>query len=216
MTRTAPPVTKTRKQQSRSKVTQDKLLDAALIAFSESGYEGTSTRDIAERAGVHHPLITYHFSSKEALWKKAVSRAFDRCFGELRQELKKVDQKDTQVRVEVFFKTFVRYASHNPALHRIVVQESSHPNPRIKWISKNYLQPMYDLAKKDFEELQASGIAPAGNIAILFNMIRMTGGAMFALSDEIKMTTKIDLTSPEIIEEVTTMLTNIFLPGRKR
>jgi len=39
-----------RKQQQRSVVTQQKLLDAAIEAFSENGFKGTSTRDIAERA----------------------------------------------------------------------------------------------------------------------------------------------------------------------
>lgn len=57
-----------RKQQKRSIQTRQKLLDAALEAFSENGFKGTSTRDIAERAGVHHPLITYHFKNKEELW----------------------------------------------------------------------------------------------------------------------------------------------------
>ena len=57
-----------RRQQQRSLITQQKLLVAAIEAFSENGFSGTSTRDIAERAGVHHPLITYHFKNKEQLW----------------------------------------------------------------------------------------------------------------------------------------------------
>ena len=65
-----------RKQQQRSIRTKRKLLDAALEAFSENGFKGTSTRDIAERAGVHHPLITYHFKNKEELWRAAADRIF--------------------------------------------------------------------------------------------------------------------------------------------
>ena len=65
-----------RKQQQRSIITQQKLLDAALEAFSENGFKGTSTRDIAERAGVHHPLITYHFKNKDKLWRAAADRIF--------------------------------------------------------------------------------------------------------------------------------------------
>ena len=65
-----------RKQQQRSIVTQQKLLDAAIEAFSENGFKGTSTRDIAERAGVHHPLITYHFKNKGQLWRAAADRIF--------------------------------------------------------------------------------------------------------------------------------------------
>jgi AcrR family transcriptional regulator len=65
-----------RKQQQRSVVTQQKLLDAAIEAFSENGFKGTSTRDIAERAGVHHPLITYHFKNKDQLWRAAADHVF--------------------------------------------------------------------------------------------------------------------------------------------
>ncbi len=65
-----------RKQQQRSLVTQKKLLEAAIEAFSENGFKGTSTRDIAERAGVHHPLITYHFKNKDLLWRAAAQRVF--------------------------------------------------------------------------------------------------------------------------------------------
>lgn len=65
-----------RKQQQRSIRTRQKLLDAALEAFSENGFKGTSTRDIAERAGVHHPLITYHFKNKEELWRATADRVF--------------------------------------------------------------------------------------------------------------------------------------------
>ena len=72
----ASPERVTRKTQQRSLRTKQKLLDAALEAFSENGYKGTSTRDIAARAGVHHPLITYHFSNKDRLWRSAVKYVF--------------------------------------------------------------------------------------------------------------------------------------------
>ncbi len=207
------PAKKSRKQQVRSKVTQDKLLDAAIVAFSESGYDGTSTRDIADRAGVHHPLITYHFSSKEILWKAAVGRSFDSCYAELGKTLSSLIDTTPKVRIQALLRKFVYLASGHPALHRVIVQESSHPNPRIDWISENYLQRFFKIVKGDLESLQADGIAPKGDVAILFNMMRMTGGAIFALSYEIKKTTELDLYSPDTIEEIIAMMTNIFLSG---
>jgi hypothetical protein len=45
----------TRKQQSRSLVTQQKLLDAAVEAFSENGFKGTSTRDSFPRMASKAP-----------------------------------------------------------------------------------------------------------------------------------------------------------------
>ena len=56
-----------RKQQQRSVITQQKLLDAAIFAFSENGFKGTSTRDIADRAGVHHPLLVVYYFLMEKL-----------------------------------------------------------------------------------------------------------------------------------------------------
>lgn len=43
------------------------ILAAALEAFREQGYHGTSVRDIARRVGVTVPALYYHYANKEAL-----------------------------------------------------------------------------------------------------------------------------------------------------
>ncbi|HMR49217.1 MAG TPA: helix-turn-helix domain-containing protein [Arachnia sp.] len=43
------------------------VLDAAAVLFSERGYAGTSTRQIAERAGLRQASLYYHFASKEEI-----------------------------------------------------------------------------------------------------------------------------------------------------
>lgn len=48
------------------------ILDAARSAFITSGFAGTRTRDIAERAGVNEALLFQHFASKEAIFQEAV------------------------------------------------------------------------------------------------------------------------------------------------
>ena len=50
------------------------LLDAALGLFAERGFEGASTRAIAERAGVPQGLVRHHFGSKEALYREVVEQ----------------------------------------------------------------------------------------------------------------------------------------------
>lgn len=52
------------------------LLDAAREIFAERGYRGTSTRDIAERAGVTEVMIFRHFSNKAKLFQEAVVDPF--------------------------------------------------------------------------------------------------------------------------------------------
>ena len=52
------------------------LLDAALDLFSRQGYQGTTTRQVADRAGITEALIFRHFPTKEDLyWHLLESRS---------------------------------------------------------------------------------------------------------------------------------------------
>ncbi len=55
---------------------KDDLLDAAMIEFGEHGYEGTSTEDIAHRAGISQPYLFRLFGTKKELFKASVARCF--------------------------------------------------------------------------------------------------------------------------------------------
>lgn len=48
------------------------IVQAAGELFSERGYDGASTRDIAERAGVNVALINRYFGSKAGLFEAAI------------------------------------------------------------------------------------------------------------------------------------------------
>ncbi len=52
------------------------LLDAARDLFAERGYSGTSTRAIAERAGVANSLLHRHFDGKAQLFEEAMFDPF--------------------------------------------------------------------------------------------------------------------------------------------
>jgi AcrR family transcriptional regulator len=154
-----------RKQQQRSIVTQQKLLDAAIDAFSENGFKGTSTRDIADRAGVHHPLITYHFKNKDQLWRAAADRIFREFNISLVNAMAEIPEIDAKARAEAFIRTYVRYAHGQPALHKIILQESSHPSARLDWLIENHLRPLFEEVVKSLSELQRLGIAPPGDFS---------------------------------------------------
>jgi AcrR family transcriptional regulator len=55
---------------------RDDVLDAAMIEFGERGYEGTSTEDIARRAGISQPYLFRLFGTKKELFKASTSRCF--------------------------------------------------------------------------------------------------------------------------------------------
>lgn len=204
----APP----RKQQQRSLVTQQKLLDAATAAFAECGFEGTSTRDIADRAGVHHPLITYHFKNKEQLWRAAADRLF-RDFNDTLFRVMEGAEADPKVSAEALVRTYVQYAYRYPALHKIILHESSHDSERLDWLAKTYLKPVVQMCSGHIEKLQELGVAPEGNPALLCNMIRVTAGGLLALSLEVKATSNIDFDDEGELEKLTQTIVRCFLSG---
>jgi AcrR family transcriptional regulator len=189
------------------------LLDAALDAFSEFGFKGTSTRDIADRAGVHHPLITYHFKNKEELWRSAADRVFNDFARALIQAQKDNEDKCAKTRMAAMIRAYVRYAASNPALHKVLVQEASRPSARLDWLIETHLRPLFKVTVEYIKELQELGVAPAGDPALLFNMIRVSSGALLALSHELKGTSNIDFEEPGSLDALADMIVRVFLPG---
>lgn len=57
----------------RGEDTSRRILETALALFATAGYDGASTREIAEQAGVNLPAIQYYFGSKEGLYRAAIA-----------------------------------------------------------------------------------------------------------------------------------------------
>ena len=77
-------------QPNRAEITREKLLSAALDVFGRYGFDGASTRQLSEAAGVNLQAIPYYFGGKEGLYvataEYLVSR-IERHIGGLRQRI---------------------------------------------------------------------------------------------------------------------------------
>jgi AcrR family transcriptional regulator len=62
-------------RKTKGALTSERILDAAEIVFSEAGFEGSSLREIARRAGIHQPGIYNHFDGKRELYAAVLDRA---------------------------------------------------------------------------------------------------------------------------------------------
>lgn len=136
--------TRASKARERDVPTRERMLDVALEAFSELGYDGASTRAIAARAGVNQGMIPYYFGSKEALWREAV----DRVFAELRAELDAVldDESagDDRARLERLIRGMVRYVARKPAFARLMSEEGKREGQRMRWIVDHHIRPLFE------------------------------------------------------------------------
>lgn len=61
-----------RPKKSEARDTRQDILDAALDLFAESGFFGTSMREIARAVGVRESALYHHFESKEAILETLV------------------------------------------------------------------------------------------------------------------------------------------------
>jgi len=74
--------------------TRERILDAALGAFSEQGFNAVSLRDIAARAELTHVGLLHHFPSKEDLLIHVLERRDDLDVLELQQLREQTDVLD--------------------------------------------------------------------------------------------------------------------------
>lgn len=57
---------------------KNEILDVAEALFHTQGYEGTSTGDILQKAGIARGTLYYHFKTKEEIMNAVISRRIER------------------------------------------------------------------------------------------------------------------------------------------
>ena len=124
---------------------REELLESALLEFAAKGFDGASTRSIAERVDAHQPQINYHFASKEALWDAAVEHLFGLlvdAFAGLAPLDGTHDPVELGRDVAEIFRRFVRFAAEHPELNRIMVQEATEDSDRLHRTIERHVRPL--------------------------------------------------------------------------
>jgi AcrR family transcriptional regulator len=60
------------KLKAKKEKTREKILESALKLFSERGYLGTTTKEIATLAGITETTLFRHFPSKEVIFEEVL------------------------------------------------------------------------------------------------------------------------------------------------
>ena len=90
---------------------RERILAAAIQAFAAGGFQGVSTREIAEAAGVTDPLLFYHFKSKADLYLAAVQDQLEKLGQGLDTALSATTDAKARLRsfVEVYLHYFIEF-----------------------------------------------------------------------------------------------------------
>jgi len=180
--------------------TRDRIVNAALDLFSELSFDGATTREIASRAGVTQPLLNYHFSSKDELWRAAVDRIFAELNDAFTTRALGLRGVDDLTVAKLLVREFVAFSAAHPQLHRLITQESKADGPRMDWIVERHVRPMYDQVAAMVEGLVAAGVVDDIAPAHFYYILTGAATSMFVLAPECRRLTGVEPQSPEVIE----------------
>jgi AcrR family transcriptional regulator len=99
------------------------ILDAAEKLFCETGYEGTSTRQISKESGANMAMINYYFGSKEGVFIEIMNNRIEGFASQL-----KIINEDKISSLEKLHKVIEGYANRifsNIAFHKMMHRELS-------------------------------------------------------------------------------------------
>jgi AcrR family transcriptional regulator len=190
----------TRQTRPSADATRERILAAALDVFSERGFDGAATREIAARAGVTQPLLNYHFSAKDELWRAAVDRLFDALTQALAERAAGLRGVDEPAAARLLVREFVTFSARHPQLHRIITQECKVDGPRMDWLVERHVRPLYEATTAQFARLAEQGHVPPIPPAHLYYILTGAGPTMFVLAPECRRLAGLDPIADEVVE----------------
>ncbi|WP_296257753.1 MULTISPECIES: CerR family C-terminal domain-containing protein [unclassified Pseudomonas] len=81
----------------RGEETRARLIEAAVAVFGKRGYDGASTRDIANAAGVNSPALQYYFEGKEGVYLACVEHLITLLWRRMGDTVEAAEQALTEV-----------------------------------------------------------------------------------------------------------------------
>lgn len=192
-----------RKEQREA--TRQKIVAAALSSIAERGYDGLSTRHIASVAGISQGLLTYHFKTKDELWRAAAEYLFGLMDNFMETNLSLIDFKDTEQMQREPIRQFVNFNSKHPELARFMLQQGDKDDSRTEWLVDTYVKPAIETFKQTFPQI------PKEKIPYMFYSIVGASGLIFCIPVEFEKAMGINPKSSAFVESYAEYLTNLFL-----
>ncbi|MEO0323155.1 MAG: TetR/AcrR family transcriptional regulator [Myxococcota bacterium] len=195
----------------RAEATRDRIVEAAIRAFADDGFEGASTRRIADLAGANQGLITYHFGSKEKLWQAAVDALLGGFREALVERMAHLGDADLRSRFRLLIFFFVRYAARRPEQMRLMVQEGKSASPRTDWLVERHLRPLVTQLSPLIAHAQDKGVLVEGPFANLFYALTGATSLIFTHARECERLTGDDPRDEAVIEAHAETVCRLFL-----
>lgn len=160
-----------------------RIIAAAKSHFAAHGYEGASTRKIAEEVGVAQSLLLYHFATKDDLWKSVMDFMFAE-YEVVLQSVLDTENAGAEDQLKAIIVTFVDHCRKDPDLHRVMVTEGRSSTDRLAWLIENHVRRGYDRAINLIKQGQKEGKVRGGDPRLVYYSIIAIAGTIYSLEPE--------------------------------
>ncbi len=157
--------------------TEDKILNASIVLFSQKGYSAVTTKEIAKKAGLSEMTLFRHFESKQNLFEKAFDKfvispkligLFEGLEGDLERDLIKIctSYQETLLQNKKIILMHFKNEELNPEFDALLFKI---PN-ELKRLLSHYFETMRErgVIKENPEELATSVLATNFGLFITF------------------------------------------------
>jgi AcrR family transcriptional regulator len=194
------------RQPTTESETRERILKAALRLFAKRGFEGTTTRDLAEAADVAEGTLFRHFPNKKAILIEVATQGWVDLLTELLTELSEMGSY--RAIAQVMRNRMMRLHKNADMMRVCFMEAQFHPELR-EHIQHEVIDKMTDVAEAFFETAMEQGIYRKMNPKTVARVFL----GMFAVAGFSQNTILSPNASPGEMQAMAEEMADIFLNG---
>ncbi len=186
--------------------TRTRILRSALRLFANRGYDGTTTKDLANAANVAEGTLFRHFANKKAILIEVATAGWVEILTDLLTELSEMGSYKAVA--QVMRRRMMNMKKNGNLLRVCFIEAQYHPELRER-IQVEVIAKMTDVAEAFFETAMERGIYRPMNPKIVAQVFL----GMIAIAGFSEQTILEPDASPQAIQEMAEGIADIFLNG---
>ena len=186
--------------------TRTKILQAAQKLFAKSGYDGTTIRDLAKKAGVAEGTLFRHFTNKKAILIELATEGWVEILTDLLTELS--EMSSYKAVAQVMRRRMLNMRPNTDLMKVCFFEAQFHPELRDK-IQSEVIEKMTDVTEAFFTTAMERGVYRQMNPKIVARVFL----GMFAIAGFSQQTLLEPDATPQAMQEMAEGLADIFLNG---
>jgi AcrR family transcriptional regulator len=118
------------KRENKNLLTQQKIIDSAIIEFGTHSYEKSSMNSVCKIGNISKGIICYYFKDKDELYLVCVAESINKLTHYLEKHL--TTSTDTKSDIQQYLRTRQDFFNENPYLSNIFIRALLQPPQHLK------------------------------------------------------------------------------------